>query len=156
MRHNACKTKKGDYNEHRVIKMLQRFRESCRRFMYGRYGTDQFNTALMVGAIALSVLSGILSLFLGSSRVYALILWPIFSFLTYAMIGLAVFRMFSRNVYRRQRENRRWKNFCLRITDRNNRYFRCPSCKQTMRVPRHRGKVNIRCPKCGEKFTRNT
>ena len=29
-------------------------------------------------------------------------------------------------------------------------------CGQTVRVPKHRGKLCIRCPKCGEKFIRKT
>lgn len=136
--------------------MLQRLRESYRRFMYGRYGSDQLNIALLVAAVATSLLSSILSIFLRGSWVYTFILWPLFALLMYGLLGFSFFRMLSRNIYRRQRENQRWKNLCLRVTDRNHRYFRCPHCRQTMRVPRNRGKINIRCPKCGEKFTKNT
>lgn len=136
--------------------MLQRLRDSYRRFMYGRYGSDQLNIVLLVAAVLFSFLSSVLSLFLRNSWAYACVIWPLLTLLTYAMLGCSIFRMLSRNIYRRQRENQRWKNLCLRTTDRNHRYFRCPHCKQTMRVPRNRGKINIRCPKCGEKFTRNT
>ena len=136
--------------------MLQRLRESYRRFMYGRYGSDQLNIALLVAEVATSLLSSILSIFLRGSWVYTFILWPLFALLMYGLLGFSIFRMLSRNIYRRQRENQRWKNLCLRVTDRNHRYFRCPHCRQTMRVPRNRGKINIRCPKCGEKFTKNT
>ncbi len=136
--------------------MFQRFRDSVRRFMYGRYGSDQLNIVLLVVSVLLSFVSSLLSLFLRGSRIYALVLWPLFLVLTYGLLGFAIFRMLSRNIYRRQRENQRWKNLRLRFTDRSHRYFRCPHCKQTMRVPRNRGKINIRCPKCGEKFTRNT
>ena len=136
--------------------MFQRFRDSFRRFMYGRYGSDQLNIVLLAVSVLLSFVSSLLSVFLRGSRVYALVLWPLFLVLTYGLLGFALFRMLSRNIYRRQRENQRWKNLRLRFTDRSHRYFRCPHCKQTMRVPRNRGKINIRCPKCGEKFTRNT
>ena len=136
--------------------MLQRLRDSYRRFMYGRYGSDQLNIVLLVAAVLFSFLSSVLSLFLRNSWAYAYVIWPLLTLLTYAMLGCSIFRMLSRNIYRRQRENQRWKNLWLRITDRSHRYFRCPHCKQTMRVPRNRGKINIRCPKCGEKFTRNT
>ena len=136
--------------------MLQRLRETYRRFMYGRYGSDQLNIALLVAAVATSLLSSILSIFLRGSWVYTFILWPLFALLMYGLLGFSIFRMLSRNIYRRQRANQRWKNLCLRVTDRNHRYFRCPHCRQTMRVPRNRGKINIRCPKCGEKFTKNT
>lgn len=40
--------------------------------------------------------------------------------------------------------------------DREHRYFRCPKCGQTVRVPRGRGKINIRCPRCNERFIKNT
>ena len=57
---------------------------------------------------------------------------------------------------RRERETRRFLQLWMRLRDRNNRYYRCPSCGQTARVPKHRGKLCIRCPKCGEKFIRKT
>ena len=32
----------------------------------------------------------------------------------------------------------------------------CPKCGQMVRVPRGRGKINIRCPRCSERFIKNT
>lgn len=133
--------------------MLQRLKQSMQRFMYGRYGSDQLNIALLLTALVLSLLSSVLSLFFRDS---ALVIHSVLTLLIYALLGVFIFRALSRNTYRRQRENQRFKYFKLRLTDRNNRYFRCPECHQTMRVPRDRGKVSIRCPKCGEKFTRKT
>ena len=43
-----------------------------------------------------------------------------------------------------------------RLRDRDNRYFSCPKCRQMVRVPKGKGKINIRCPKCGEKFMKKT
>mgnify|MGYP004666140193 len=43
-----------------------------------------------------------------------------------------------------------------RVKDRKNRYFLCPRCRQTVRVPRGKGKIMITCPKCKEKFQRKT
>ena len=43
-----------------------------------------------------------------------------------------------------------------RIRDRKHRYFTCPRCHQTVRVPRGKGKIAITCPKCKEKFTKKT
>lgn len=126
-----------------------------RRFMYGRYGTDQLNFLLLFSALGLSLINVILSAICAESKVYYY-LYLIFSLLVYGLLGFALFRMFSRNIYKRQRENRRLLNFWTRLRDRKNRYFRCPNCRQTVRVPRHRGKINIRCPKCGEKFIRKT
>ena len=43
-----------------------------------------------------------------------------------------------------------------RVKDRRNRYFLCPRCRQTVRVPRGKGRILITCPKCKEKFQRKT
>lgn len=124
--------------------------------MYGRYGSDQLNMAILVAAVLVSLTNSILTVFLRESRVYSSIVAPILSVIVYGLLIYSFFRMFSRNIYKRQRENRRFTQLWMRLKDRNNRYFRCPNCKQTVRVPRGRGKICIRCPKCGEKFTRKT
>lgn len=124
--------------------------------MYGRYGSDQLNMAILIAAVLLSLLNSILTMFLRDSQVYGSIVAPILSLVVYGLLIYSFFRMLSRNIYKRQRENRRFTQLWSRMKDRNNRYFRCPNCKQTVRVPRGRGKICIRCPKCGEKFTRKT
>ena len=124
--------------------------------MYGRYGSDQLNMAILIAAVLLSLINSILTVFLRSSQVYSTIIAPILSVAVYGLLIYSFFRMLSRNIYKRQRENSRFTQLWTRIKDRNNRYFRCPNCKQTVRVPRGRGKICIRCPKCGEKFTRKT
>ena len=124
--------------------------------MYGRYGSDQLNVAILVAAVLVSLTNSILTVFLRESAVYSGIVAPILSVIVYGLLIYSFFRMFSRNIYKRQRENRRFTQLWMRLKDRNNRYFRCPNCKQTVRVPRGRGKICIRCPKCGEKFTKKT
>ena len=32
------------------------------------------------------------------------------------------------------------------------KFFTCPSCRASLRVPRHRGKIKIVCRKCGTSF----
>lgn len=136
--------------------MFRRIGAALRRFMYGRYGSDQLNMAILVAAVLVSLTNSILTVFLRESTVYSGIVAPILSVIVYGLLIYSFFRMFSRNIYKRQRENRRFTQLWMRLKDRNNRYFRCPNCKQTVRVPRGRGKICIRCPKCGEKFTRKT
>ena len=114
--------------------MLQRFKQSFARFMYGRYGPDQLNTALLILGAVLSVVGMLLSA----------------PFLT------VLFRMFSRNVNRRRLENQKFLQFFARLRDRENRYFACPRCHQLVRVPRGKGKINIHCPKCGHQFVKKT
>ena len=33
-------------------------------------------------------------------------------------------------------------------------YFRCPSCSQKLRAPRGKGRIKIRCSRCGEQFNK--
>ena len=80
----------------------------------------------------------------------------IFLVLSYALMFWAIYRALSRNTYKRYQENRKFLLIFDRLKDRNNRYFNCPKCHQTVRVPRGKGKISITCPKCREKFIRKT
>lgn len=106
---------------------------------------------LIIVVLALSLLNNLLYVLIGSPALYTLL-----SLVYTGIVVFAFYRMFSRNIYRRQAENQKWLNFWARLKDRNHRYFCCPYCKQRVRVPRHKGKINIRCPRCGEKFIRKT
>ena len=117
------------------------------RFMSGRYGTDRLKVVILCVGVAASIIYA----FLQGSWV-----GQIFFVLSYALMILAIWRSLSRNINKRYQENRR---FCLmldRVKDRKNRYFLCPRCRQTVRVPRGKGKIMITCPKCKEKFQRKT
>ena len=135
--------------------MFRRFGNSIRRFMYGRYGSDQLNIALLVTAVVLSVLNSILSAIFHHSSAMA-ITSLVLSLLVYLLLFFEIYRALSRNIYKRRRENQRFMNFWNRLRDRSHCYFHCPECKQMVRVPKNRGKINIRCPKCGEKFIKKT
>ena len=136
--------------------MFRRFGESLRRFFYGRYGSDELNFMLLIAAVAISVVNMILSLIFRNSFVYTKIVSPILYVLMLCLLGLSLARSLSRNVYARQKENRWFRRQWSRIRDRNNRYYACPKCRQTVRVPKGKGKINIHCPKCGEKFIKKT
>ena len=113
--------------------------------MLGRYGSDKLNVALLVAGVALMVLG---SLF-GKKLAFL-------SLVAYIPLFYCIFRMYSRNLEARRRENAAFVNFFSHLKDKEHRYFRCPRCKQTVRVPRGRGRINIRCPKCSERFIRKT
>ena len=81
-----------------------------------------------------------------------LILWA----LSYGMMIWAIFRCLSRNTYKRYQENRKYLQLLDRVKDREHRYFDCPKCHQRVRVPRGKGKISISCPRCKEKFVRQT
>ena len=127
-----------------------RFSNGLRNFMMGRYGavgTDKLNMAILGAGVVMALLSvflqgGFLNLVL--------------TFLSYVCMFWAIFRLLSRNTYKRYRENRRYLMLLDRIKDRDHKYFSCPKCRQSVRVPRGKGKIAITCPKCREKFLRKS
>ena len=118
-----------------------------RRFMEGRYGTDRLNMTILTAGLILCIVSMFF-------RIPAVNL--ALTLLSYVLMFWAIFRMMSRNVYKRYQENRKSLQFFDRIKDRQHRYYDCPKCRQTVRVPRGKGKISITCPKCREKFIRKT
>lgn len=127
--------------------IFNRISQWFRRFMTGRYGTDKLNNVILIAAVALCVISLLIPV---AQVKLALML------VYYALITWALFRMFSRNTYKRYQENRKYLQFLDRIRDREHRYYDCPRCHQQVRVPRGKGKISITCPKCREKFIKKT
>lgn len=127
--------------------MFRKVGDWFRNVMMGRYGQDQLGTVLFVAGLVSMVLSMIFGRFWLSS---------LFSFLSWFLLLWCIFRMYSRNIEARSRENRAWVNFFAHLKDKDHRYFHCPQCRQTVRVPRGRGKINIRCPKCNRQFIKKT
>ena len=116
------------------------------RFMAGRYGQDRLNiTLLVVGCVLCFV-----QMFVPSGVGFVL------TILSEALLILSLFRCFSRNTYKRYNENRKFLLMIDRIKDRDHRYYTCPKCRQTVRVPKGKGKISITCPKCREKFIKKT
>ena len=111
--------------------------------MEGRYGTDKLNMAIL----GVGLIFCVLAMF---ARFALLDL--IFTGLSYLFMAWAIFRMLSRNTYKRYRENRNYLNFLQRVKDRQHRYYECPRCRQTVRVPRGKGKIVITCPKCRQQI----
>ena len=118
-----------------------------RSFMTGRYGTDRLNMVILGAGLVASLLSVMISV-----QPFNLILWV----LSYVLMIWAIFRSLSRNTYKRYQENRKFLQVYDRMKDRQHRYFDCPKCRQTVRVPRGKGKISITCPRCREKFVKKT
>ncbi len=129
-------------------------REKFSRFMQGRYGNDRFNRFLTIVALVCMVLS-----MFGPDAFYMI------------AVGLLVYvyyRMFSRKIYQRAAEEqwflkkeqkvRSWLNSQKKILaqSKTHHIYKCPGCKQKIRVPRGRGKIEIRCQKCGTKFIKKS
>ncbi|MEA4966002.1 MAG: hypothetical protein VB055_09300 [Oscillospiraceae bacterium] len=124
--------------------MFRRLGDWFRNFMSGRYGSDRLNLLLVFGGLLLSLLSSFVQ-----SLGFLVIL-------SYALLVWAIFRMFSRNIAARQKEAAAYSRLKKFFSDRQNRYYACPSCGQTIRVPRKKGKINIKCPRCGQRFEKKT
>ena len=122
---------------------MLRIKQALRRFMTGRYGTDKLNMWILGGGLILCLISLFVNL---------LVVNLLLTAGSYALMGLAIFRTFSRNTYKRYQENRRFLLWLDRVKDRKHRHFSCPKCRQPVRVPRGKGKIIITCPKCKEKF----
>ncbi len=129
-------------------------RERFARFMAGRNGNDQLNIFLLIVDLILMLLSSIFSKSIGG------VLYPI----VIALLVYVYFRMFSRNVYKRREENGKYMRLKYKaaaelrlfkerwIQRKDYKFFTCPSCRASLRVPRHRGKIKIVCRKCGTSF----
>ncbi len=127
-----------------------------RQFMVGRHGIDELNIAILATALFISLIGSFLPP----------LVYFIMQTVSFILLGLAFFRMFSKNRARRTYENTRFLVIYNPIRDwfvlQKNRfvnrkthvYFRCPNCKKSLRVPKGIGKVNITCPTCKEKFIR--
>ena len=130
-------------------------RNFLNRFMLGRYGPDHLGVAMIIVSFILSLIYAVTA-----------VMPPLY--ISYIMFGFVLFRMLSRNITRRRAENdkfiRYWwpiRTKIKRIIDklkqkRTHKIFTCPGCKKKLRVPRGKGKLQVSCPMCGEKFFRKT
>lgn len=138
-------TKKGEQD---------RMRDRIQRFMWGRYGNDRFNQFLMVAALLCMFLS-----FFGLRGFYGI---------AFLIMIYAYYRMFSRQTAKRAAENqwylkKEWKVRSFFAAKKKQwsqrkiyRIYKCPQCGQKLRVPRGKGKIAIRCKKCGNEFIRKS
>ena len=129
--------------------------------MQGRYGVDDFSRFIMGVALTLIILTMVVTMFnrnVGS----------ILDFLGIAAIVYAYFRIFSRNIQQRYAENQKYLNYRYQMAVKWNRFkkhlaqrklyrfYKCPQCRQKVRVPKGRGKICITCPKCRTEFVKKS
>ena len=137
-----------------------RLKERLYRFMYGRYGGDDLSQFLVGVLIALCVIDIFVEIFIET--------WFISLPLTLLRLGLAAwifFRIFSKNICMRQKENfaflrikRKIKEFFQYLKNKwkyrkTHVYKKCPSCKSKLKLPRKKGIHNVKCPKCSNNFS---
>ena len=120
-------------------------------FMMGRNGPDSLARTFLWAGIILTFIEA----FTGVG---------IFSLLGLACLLYSLFRCFSRNIPARARENAAflsktsgirtaWRRFNARWDERKTKKFiKCPQCRQSLSVPKGKGKLRVTCPKCHNKF----
>lgn len=145
------KIEKGCINVKQLFRNIQ---YKFYHFMQGRYGNDRLNLHMMYVVIFLLLLNMFMNV-------------PFIQFVAFALWFITIYRMFSKKIYQRRKENDRYqehiapiKRFITlvkkQIHDRDHKYYRCPKCHQLVRIPRHRGVVTITCPKCFHTFDRKS
>ena len=128
-------------------------REKLQKFMIGRYGVDAFGKFLLGAVVVLWAIN----LFANSKILYS---WALL------LMVYAYFRMFSRNTTKRYQENlkflqiknkvlTRFKSEKSQLKQRKTHHiYRCPTCRQKIRIPRGKGRICITSPKCKTEFTK--
>lgn len=125
--------------------------------MQGRYGVDKLTKALFFAAFIIWIVGRI---------VMYKFLYPGNGICILALIvmTLAYSRVFSKNIYARSNENLRFVAFCEKIkkifsrskVKNDFKIFKCPDCKQKIRIPKGKGKIAITCPSCKNEFIRKS
>lgn len=134
---------------------MNNLRAKFMRFMQGRNGVDQLSQFLNIVVIILLVIA----IFTKS---------VIIDWLPMGLLIYMYFRIFSKNIPKRSMENQKFCNMRYDLAIKKNnwkkeweqrkiyRFYRCPMCKQKVRVPKGRGKICITCPKCRQEFIRRS
>lgn len=131
------------------------FRERFARFMIGRYGMDrlgQFLNAMVCVFLAVGLFSRSRWLDIGAL----------------VFLVLCYFRVFSKNIGKRFEENQKFERIWFHVSEvfrrwrfklqqsRKYHIYKCPNCRQKIRIPRGKGKISIHCPKCGTDFIKKS
>ena len=130
-------------------------REKFLHFMLGRYWADHLYSVMLIGGAVLVILSNF-------------IFEVFFLLLGWILVVLAFVRAFSKDYSRRYAENQKFLELTgkIRKVFGKQRYvmeqrkdyhiYTCPQCRQKIRIPRGKGKVEISCPKCHTKFIKKS
>lgn len=134
---------------------MQKLAYKINSFMYGRNGIDELTLFLLILSFVITFLGYI-------PYCWFLLLFPL-------PINLyCLFRILSRNVYKRQAERHKFLSAVNKIKSffrrrkrifkerKTHSFFKCKKCRAVLRVPKGKGKIEITCPKCQSKLTKKT
>ena len=133
---------------------MNKIKAALYRFMYGRYGGgDTLNRFLLWCYVGVVLAQMIVFAFVDNNAYFTMA----FTVLSWALVGTIFFRILSKNIAKRRRENEKFTGFFKlwrnKIRDRKTHvYRRCPSCHVTLRLPKAKGKHTVVCPKCKNRF----
>lgn len=130
-------------------------RERIGKFMAGRYGMDQFNRFIYILGILFFLISAL-------SKQY------ICYMVALVLLTICMIRTLSKNHGKRYGENliylkyknrirfffdKQWK----KIKERKIYHiYKCPNCRQKIRIPRGKGRISVACPKCRTEFIKKS
>jgi DNA-directed RNA polymerase subunit RPC12/RpoP len=135
--------------------MIGMMKDRLRNFMIGRYGVDQFNRFLLI----LAVVNIMIGMFTHN--------W-ILNSITILLLVFSYYRMFSKDFSRRSRENNWYLKYENKFGGSYNKFvntmrqrrvyhiYKCPTCKQKIRIPKGKGRISITCPKCRTDFVKKS
>lgn len=128
-----------------------KFINKIQRFMYGRYGSDELYMFLFKIYLVLFFINLFCKL-------------DILTYIELFLIIFMLYRFFSKNLYKRRRENTIFLNIKKKILkpfdvlkknicDKNHVYKKCHKCKTILKLPLpiKRGIKTAKCPNCGNK-----
>ncbi len=134
---------------------MSEWKRKLQQFMIGRYGPDQL-TRFLDGCIIVLLM---VNLFVRTRILYSLAV---------VLLILTYYRIFSRNISARFRENERYLRYRFQVTEwlkkwrfradqaRKFHIYKCPECGQKIRIPRGKGRISIHCPKCHTDFIKRS
>ena len=134
---------------------MDKFKDKMMRFMQGRYGTDDFYKFLFWVALI-----GIVINWFFKSQ--------LLSFAVTLILVYAMYRVLSKNHSARYAENQRYLQATAKIRywfdqqkklmeeRKYHHIYTCPKCRQKIRIPKGKGKIMVRCPKCHYEFQKRS
>lgn len=123
--------------------------------MQGRYGGDELSRFISIIILILIV-------------VFMFVRFPFENLIILALLIYLYFRIFSKNISKRYAENQKYLRFRDKILRRSHgagqsraerkmyHIYKCPGCGQKIRIPRGKGRIMVRCPKCGSEFEKRS
>lgn len=131
--------------------MLNKIKVKLAQFMQGRYGIDYLYVAGIILYFVLSIVQIFAQIRLLNILLSIFIIW-------------IFYRVFSKNISSRRAENQRFMKWISKLQRKvkpiwqrirhmgTHRYRKCPECGVTLRLPLKRGRRQVVCPKCQNRF----